>query len=251
MNDTQVNYLLVGPVIKKGFLTAHRYFWHFLLVIFIYAVVFLLSVSVENIIIDILCFLFMLYFSTTVSNALLKLNRGGDLKISNFFIWPKNGFKAIFISIISVLIICLPILLLFLIITPFSSIISNPKDPSFISVIFLAWVFVFSYLILGYLSVCLMFSKIISLEEGLNPIKSIKKSFKGVRKNKINILAMTLTLVMLTEFFVILTLGIGILWAIPTIMVSVSYAYTQIFPLNVASLENKNEIEVQSLEINN
>ena len=58
MNDTQVNYLLVGPRLLKRFskkVFLAFFYWLFLLCCF------LLMMSVENIIIDILCFLFMFF----------------------------------------------------------------------------------------------------------------------------------------------------------------------------------------------
>lgn len=246
MNNTENNYLLAGPIIKKSFLLARKYFWYFLLVIFLFGIIFLLF-FVKIIILNILAFLLMFYFSTTLSNALLNLVRKGNLQVSNFFIWPKNGFRAILTSIVSLLIIALPFIFLILLSFGFSSFLKDQKEMSIFLTLVMFLGIMILYLISGYITLCVMFSKMISLEEGLNPIKSIKKSFKGVKGNKINILAIFLALMILMEFFVFLTLGIGIFWAIPTVLIAQVYIYTLLSPKQ--NNNSNTTIEIQPTEI--
>jgi hypothetical protein len=247
MNNTQK----ISPkeIFSFGLKNAKKYFWQFLAFMVVYGIFNALIPTVDEGEVmsaaqGIGFFVGLIatyYLSMCLYSVTIKLGRGYTVSLKDFFIWPKNGFKSIWTSIVQLLVFVPFILLMglsaFLIGlgTGVSSVILTVIGSILIIVTIIFFIFVV---------VRLYFSAFYSLETGEWAFPSIKQSWTAT-KGRVWFLIWLGIISMGIILLGILAIVVGLLWAVPTVIIALGYTYTKFFPIH----NNNAEIIAQPTEI--
>lgn len=241
-NHMNNNTLSSKEIFSFGFKNAKKYFWSFFVFIIVYYGLNLIfnwpfredeSMSLLQGLGLIVNMVLSVYLMMSLYSAVLKIARGEDVTMKTFFTWPENGFRVIWTSIVSALVM-LPPLFIGGLIWGFSVAMGNMAVAIIGGIIALA-----SFVVAIYLMIRVSFSKYYTLETGAWAIASIKKSFemtKG-RVGRLIVLGIISCGIVLLGF---IALGIGLLWAFPTVFIAWMYIY-------VLLMGGKQEVHVESV----
>lgn len=185
-----------------------------------------------------------IYLGVSVSYAILSIARGREVEMKDFFKWPVNGFKSLWAGIVSGIIIIgfmlftyLPVVFL---------IVGGVATKNIAMVIIGAVISLLLICALVYVSARLYFVKFYALETGSWAMPSIKKSIeitKGKTARIIWLMFVSVGIIILG----LIAIFIGLIWAIPTVMIAYAYIYTLLMP---AHADTNSEITVQPQELN-
>jgi uncharacterized membrane protein len=186
------------------------------------------------------------YVTVSLYSAVFKIVDGSQVSLKDFFTWPKNGFKMISTTIVSSLIV-VPFFIVLVLLAGFFGIM-GAMNGLLLVIGFIVALFLIGSLV--YISIRLMFAKYYSLDTGTGPMDSIKESMR-VSKGQVSKLIWLQFIMLGVGLLGILALFIGLLWAIPTIIVAQVLVYRTL----AGKFSNSHDIisntlpEVQPLEL--
>ena len=243
MND-KVN-LAPKEIFSFGFKNAKKYFGPF----FVWLLAYLVASSISpqegqsemlfaRLIISLVA---TVYLTMSLYNSFIKISRGHDVTMKDFFVWPSHGFKAIWTQIVQsmvLLVAMIPVGVSIILIT-----VGTSKHLVVLETLGIVLSF-FSIIFLFYFLLRIGFSYYYSLETGSWAIASIKKSCANTKGRVLKLLwigIISLGIILLGA----IALLIGLLWALPTVAVAYAFVYTKLFPVG----DTEAKIIVQPTEI--
>lgn len=235
MNPTQN--LSPKEIFSFGFTNAKKYFWQFLLWLVVYVVCSMIPV---------LNIFGVIYLLMSGYFTFIKIARGEEVTLKTFFTWPKNGFRALWSYIVYELalmamigIMTVPVVFLML---------SGIKEHSVIMITIGGIIILLCFIAFIYYGIRMYFAIFVSLEDGSWAIASIKKSWE-ITKDKVWSIIWVSIVSIGVMLLGAIALGIGLLWAMPTIIIAWAYVYVILAPKNNVMANSSTVIEVQPTEI--
>lgn len=234
-----------------GFKNAKKHFWSFFVLFIVYMILNALGgdekspMTLMRGIGELISLVGSIYLGISLTAAVLKIARGETVTMKTFFTWPTYGFKSLWTGIVSGLALFIPIVLCIVLSAPFFAGVTSGKPiVAIIGLILSIPVIIFTI----YLAIRIIFSKFYALETGSWAMVSIKKSFAAT-KGKVGRLIILAIISLGVVLLGVIALFIGLLWAIPTVVLAQVYIYTLLFPKqnNMNNLET--EVIVQPTEI--
>lgn len=155
-----------------------------------------------------------IYLSISLFSALLDIANNKTVTLANFFTWPKNGFKMFFTDLVAKLAVA-PFIVGIIVLSVSLGVGVN----AVVGLIFAIIGLIVAIPVSIFLSVRLSLAKYLALENGSGIVESIKKSY-----NLTNGYFWILLVLNLYGGLVILlglvALIVGLLWAIPTVIIA-------------------------------
>src|SRR3989344_1410175 len=214
-----------------GFKNAKKHFWSFLVLFLVYLVASFIfmpkikedeTISLFQGILYIIGYIISIYLMMSMYSATLKIVRGYEVKMKDFFTWPKTCLKTLWTCVVSVLVLLPAIFvggLLFGFLGAFGLMAGNA-----IAVIIAIIIGLVLLIITVHLAIRVSFSKYYTLDTGSWAIASIKKSFELTKGRVWSLLGLVI-IGLLIEILGLIAIFIGLLWAIPTVLIAQVYIY--------------------------
>ncbi len=180
-----------------------------------------------------------IYLSISMYRAILDITNDKTVSFSEFFIWPKNGFKMLFTDILAKLAIA-PFIIGVIVL----AIALGVGGSAAIGLVFAILGLIISIPVAIFLSVRLSLAKYFALDTGSGVIDSIKNSYKVTKGYFWKLIALNL-FGLLVMVLGLLALVIGLFWAIPTVIIAQVMIYKAFSRTNEPSLVP----EIQPLEL--
>jgi len=235
------NTLSSKEIFSFGFKNAKKHFWSFFVFIIVYyGLNFIFnspfkddkSMSLLQGLGLIINMVLSVYLMMSLYSAVFKMVRGEEVTMKTFFTWPQNGFRVVWTSIVSGLAAVAP-LFIGALIWGFSFAMGHIAGAIIGGIIALAL-----FLVGIYIMIRASFSKYYTLETGASAVASITKSFEMTKGlvGRLIVLGIISCGIILLGF---IALGIGLLWAFPTVFIAWVYVY-------VLLMGTKKEVFVES-----
>ncbi len=235
--------IVLKDIFSASFKKAKSHLFDFLVITICFIIISMFDSRTKgsgiNVIGSLISFLGSMYLSISLFGAVLKIEDGETVKLKDFFVWPKNGFKMFFADLVSKLAI-VPFMVAIVAIVAVTFIASSGVGMSGIVIALLG--LLLSIPIAVFISVRLSLSKYFALDTGSGVIDSIKMSYKATKGYFWTIFIFGL-LSGLIVFIGFIALVIGLLWAIPTVTIA------QVALYRVFNPKKSNLPEIQPVEL--
>lgn len=236
MNNT----INLKEIFVSAFSITKKNFWNFLAVGVLFLLLSILGEE-DSLILSLISIIGLVYINVCLTFAMFKLSDGESIKLKEFFIWPKNGFKMIFADILAKVFVIIPLFALGFLV--FLSFLSNiPEAVSLTVACILLVIFI-------YFSIRLSLVKYHALASEDKILPSIVNAFKLTKGRVFLIFRFGLISLGLIIIGIILVL-IGLLWAIPTVMIAQVLFYKAVLAKEFLVKKDENlAVEIQPVEL--